>query len=241
MIAVQTSYTVLALDTSTDMLACAVAAWTPREGGTADVRVLAAGDHLCRRQSNVELVSTALDALSHAMEGYCTPKCTDIPALFGEKAVALIWEGLCQLFETKEIPDYAMREQLYYGSLYAGITLAYCGTAFPHPLGYVLTEGYGTAHGTACAVFLPAFLRRALEYTPEKANRLLAAMGTDADTFCKTVQALTDCDVIMTKEEIAAACTRWDAAVPNNFKQSPGGFTKEEAQALIEALLAISC
>ncbi|MDO5107459.1 MAG: tRNA (adenosine(37)-N6)-threonylcarbamoyltransferase complex transferase subunit TsaD [Coriobacteriaceae bacterium] len=63
MIAVQTSYTVLALDTSTDMLACAVAAWTPREDGTADVRVLAAGDHLCRRQSNVELVSTALDAL----------------------------------------------------------------------------------------------------------------------------------------------------------------------------------
>lgn len=186
-------------------------------------------------------VSTALDALSHAMEGYCTPKCTDIPALFGEKAVALIWEGLCQLLETKEIPDYAMREQLYYGSLYAGITLAYCGTAFPHPLGYVLTEGYGTAHGTACAVFLPAFLRRALEYTPEKANRLLAALGTDADTFCKTVQALTDCDVKMTKEEIAAACTRWDAAVPNNFKQSPGGFTKEEAQALIEALLAISC
>ncbi len=66
MIAVQTSYTVLALDTSTDMLACAVATWTPREGGTADVRVLAAGDHLCRRQSNVELVSTALDALGSA-------------------------------------------------------------------------------------------------------------------------------------------------------------------------------
>ena len=39
MIAVQTSYTVLALDASTDMLACAVATWTPREGGTAGIRV----------------------------------------------------------------------------------------------------------------------------------------------------------------------------------------------------------
>ena len=183
-------------------------------------------------------VSTALDALSHAMEGYCTPKCTDIPALFGEKAVALIWEGLCQLLETKENPAYAMREQLYYGSLYAGITLAYCGTAFPHPLGYVLTEGYGTAHGTACAVFLPAFLRRALQYTPEKAKRLLCAMGTDESTFCRVITALTDCSVRMTKAEIAAACTRWDAAVPNNFKQSPGGFTKADAQALMETLLA---
>ncbi|MBQ6490694.1 MAG: tRNA (adenosine(37)-N6)-threonylcarbamoyltransferase complex transferase subunit TsaD [Atopobiaceae bacterium] len=56
---------VLALDTSTDMLACAVAEWTPRPG-TADVRVLAAGDHLCRRMSNVELTTTALDLLAQA-------------------------------------------------------------------------------------------------------------------------------------------------------------------------------
>ncbi|MBP3893236.1 MAG: tRNA (adenosine(37)-N6)-threonylcarbamoyltransferase complex transferase subunit TsaD [Atopobiaceae bacterium] len=56
---------VLALDTSTDMLCCAVAQWTPRDGG-ADVTVLASGDHLCRRQTNVELTSTALDCLARA-------------------------------------------------------------------------------------------------------------------------------------------------------------------------------
>ena len=62
---------VLAIDTSTDMLACAVASWTPASGGrAADVRVLAPGDHLCRRQTNVELTTTALDCLArsgHAM------------------------------------------------------------------------------------------------------------------------------------------------------------------------------
>ena len=55
---------VLALDTSTDMLACSVAHWLPQEDGTATVRVLAGGDHLCRRQTNVELTSTALDCLA---------------------------------------------------------------------------------------------------------------------------------------------------------------------------------
>lgn len=61
------SYLVLALDTSTDMLACAVGAWTPRaDGRGADVEVLAAGDHLCRRQANVELVGTAAETLSRA-------------------------------------------------------------------------------------------------------------------------------------------------------------------------------
>lgn len=58
---------VLAMDTSTDMLACAVAHWTPGEDGLgAEVEVLASGDHLCRRQTNVELTTTALDCLARA-------------------------------------------------------------------------------------------------------------------------------------------------------------------------------
>ncbi len=52
---------VLALDTSTDMLACAVARV---EDGAVDV--LAAADHQCRRRANVELVNTCTDALAAA-------------------------------------------------------------------------------------------------------------------------------------------------------------------------------
>ena len=55
-----TSQLVLAIDTSTDMLACAVA----RVGADGCVDVLATGDHLCRRQANVELVGTVSDALA---------------------------------------------------------------------------------------------------------------------------------------------------------------------------------
>ena len=55
---------VLALDTSTDMLCCSVAEWIPYVDGTARVRGLAGGDHLCRRQTNVELTATALDCLA---------------------------------------------------------------------------------------------------------------------------------------------------------------------------------
>ncbi|WP_040652458.1 tRNA (adenosine(37)-N6)-threonylcarbamoyltransferase complex transferase subunit TsaD [Olsenella profusa] len=52
---------VLALDTSTDMLACAAARV---EAG--EVEPLASGDHLCRRRANVELATTALDVLRRA-------------------------------------------------------------------------------------------------------------------------------------------------------------------------------
>ena len=56
---------VLAIDTSTDMLACAVAEVARGEAPVA-VRVLGSGDHLCRRQANVELVSTCQDVLARA-------------------------------------------------------------------------------------------------------------------------------------------------------------------------------
>ncbi len=54
--------TVLALDTSTDMLACAVG----RVAADGAVTVLSARDRLCRRQANVELVTTARAALADA-------------------------------------------------------------------------------------------------------------------------------------------------------------------------------
>ena len=69
---------VLAVDTSTDMLACTVARLIRRDaaadstdgGGAADggfdVEVLASTDHLCRRQANVELVGSVQEALDAA-------------------------------------------------------------------------------------------------------------------------------------------------------------------------------
>ncbi len=177
-------------------------------------------------------VSTALDAMAHALEGYMSVKCTDIPTLFGEKAIELIWSGLTFLYENRDeklLPDEKLREALYYGSLYAGITLSYCGTAFPHPLGYILTENYGTPHGKACTAFTDEFVDRAAEFTPEKLTRALSIMETDKESFKKVITELTDIrDITMTEEEINSCCQRFDTA-PANFSFSPGGFTKEDA------------
>lgn len=57
---------VLAFDTSTDMLACAVARWTPLKSRGAALEILASADHLCRRQANVELVGSVQEALTKA-------------------------------------------------------------------------------------------------------------------------------------------------------------------------------
>ena len=100
--------------------------------------------------------------------------------MFAEKAIPMIWEGLKFLEREKKLPDEAMRAQLYYGSLYAGITLSYCGTAFPHPLGYILTEHFKTPHGIACAAFMPELIRRGVRYEREKSRKLMNLMKTNS-------------------------------------------------------------
>ena len=58
---------VVAIDTSTDMLACAVARVTDAAGDERmTIDVLATGDHMCRRRANVELVNTIDAALADA-------------------------------------------------------------------------------------------------------------------------------------------------------------------------------
>ncbi len=186
-------------------------------------------------------VSTALDAMAHVLEGYMGSKCTDIPTLFGERAMELIWKGLSFLYENREeklLPDEDMRAELYYGSLYAGITLAYCGTAFPHPLGYVLTENYGVPHGKACTAFMGLFVDRAAEFTPERLERALLVMKTDKNTFKRVIETLTDLrGITMTENEIKGFCERW-SAIPANFTFSPGGFTREDAENAFRSLFS---
>ena len=180
--------------------------------------------------------STALDALSHALEGYFSEKCGDIPTLFAEKAIRLIYDGLKTLLKLKDVPPPDVRDKLYYGSLYAGITLSYCGTAFPHPLGYVLTENYGVPHGFACAAFLPEFIKRAGKYCPVKLERIEWFLTETADEIAVTIESLTTLpDIKMTDEQITDWSKRWDT-IPKNFTFTPGGYTKSEAENLLKRL-----
>ena len=182
-------------------------------------------------------VSTALDALSHAAESWFMDRCVGITELFAAKGLPMLWEALGVLESSRTLPTSAVREQLYYGSLYAGLVINVCGTAFPHPLGYVLTEDFGVPHGKACAAFLPAYFERARRHTPERFAQFLALLNTDDQTLLDRVRALTALPPIgMTREQAQRFAERWSAGIPANFTKSPGGLTADEAAQLLAAL-----
>ncbi len=180
-------------------------------------------------------VSTALDAFAHAVEGYFTEKCVGIIDLFAEKCIPQIYNCLKELSESVSVST-SLREPLYHGSIYAGLVINTCGTAFPHPLGYVLTENYGIPHGMACAAFFSAFIDRCVIFAPEKAKKFFE-MTDSIDEVKSVINSLVDLKGLSLSEEDAKKyALRWQDAVPRNFTASPGGLTQEEAAGILAQL-----
>ena len=180
-------------------------------------------------------VSTALDAFAHATEGFFTEKCEGIERLFAEKCIPTLYNCLKQISEGKEI-DAEMRDSLYYGSIYAGLVINTCGTGFPHPLGYVLTENYGVPHGTACEAFFGFFIDRCKEFSPEK-TKAFEKMTDNIENVKKVISSLVDLgNIKISPEEAHKYSERWKNTIPGNFTASPGSLTREEAEKMLYSL-----
>ncbi len=182
-------------------------------------------------------VSTALDAFMHAAEGWLGPKCNEPAAAFAAECLPKIYYYLKNFLADGELPDDEGRRVLYHASLSAGFTLNYCGTLFPHPVGYILTEHYGIPHGRACAAFFDRLIEKAEEYVPEKTRSLVTLLGGSKENIVYTLKTLADCsDIVITEERAAELVRRW-SAIPKNFECTPGGYTPQEAA---EALVLLS-
>lgn len=180
-------------------------------------------------------VSTALDAFAHAVEGWFAPACTEIPSMYARLAIPLIYKSLKKLDATKEIPDEKTREDLFLGALYAGLQLNICGAAFPHTVGYVLTENFNIPHGKACTALMPYFLGKAKRHSVERFHEFLRLCGEHEGKVIDTIKSLTGVSNLdATDEQLREWCSRWDQV--RNFDKTPGGFTNEEAYLALKEL-----
>ncbi|MGN0172026.1 MAG: iron-containing alcohol dehydrogenase [Acutalibacteraceae bacterium] len=178
-------------------------------------------------------VSTALDALAHTVEGFLNPSCNELGTLYAQQALPRLLDGLTWLCENGGLPPKTLRDELFDGALWAGMMLNAFGTAFPHPMGYVLTEDFGVPHGLACAVLMPELLHCAEQHAPKRANALYALCGT-RERLYTVLDTLARTEVHMTDEQLASYSARFQD-LPH-YARVPGGYDSARADALLRSL-----
>lgn len=105
-------------------------------------------------------VSTALDALSHALEAIWNRQANPVSSQLAVAAARDILEHLPVLMNDLGSAD--LRERLSRAALMAGLAFSNTQTALAHSLSYPITLRHGVPHGLACSFTLPLVMRGAI-------------------------------------------------------------------------------
>ncbi|WBW97352.1 iron-containing alcohol dehydrogenase [Oceanirhabdus sp. W0125-5] len=101
-------------------------------------------------------INTAIDALSHLIEGYLSVDANLFSDFTAEKGFDLFNDCVDSLI-ANDFP-YAIRERIMLASTLAGVVISQAGTSLPHGMGYPLTYHHKIPHGKANGLLLKAYL-----------------------------------------------------------------------------------
>lgn len=119
-------------------------------------------------------VSSALDAVAHAVESYWARRTNAVSRALALEAIRTIMGQIDNLFSDQIEAHDAMAR----GSMLAGLAFSNTKTTACHSISYPLTMHYGIPHGAAVAMLLAPVLKMNVPVTSGM-DRLLEALGAE--------------------------------------------------------------
>jgi alcohol dehydrogenase class IV len=152
-------------------------------------------------------VNTAVDALSHAMEGFLSKRSTPVSDVLALEAIKIFSECVGALKEAKSSEgfaiDFEIREKLLYASMLGGMVISHTGTTIMHGLGYSLTYFKDIPHGKANGLFMREYLKYNYQAVSKKIDKILELFKVSSiDDFGDIIDNLLNKDVRLNGEEI---------------------------------------
>ncbi len=157
-------------------------------------------------------INTAVDALSHLIEGYLSTKANILSDTLAEKGLSMFKE--CKGALAEKNFSYEVREKLLLLSTLGGMVIAQSGTSLPHGMGYPLTYFHHIPHGKANGLLLKAYL----EFCEDKGkvNTILSLLDMkDLDELGVYLREILGEEIFISEEEINAYT---DSTINNKSK-----------------------
>ena len=174
------------------------AAGSDQRAPTVRARVVVNDPDLSASQPLSDLAASALNALSHAVEGPCTPLANPVATLAAHDGARLLARSL------REQPD---REALALGALLAGYVIDSTGYGLHHVLSQTLVRLAGASHGQANAVLLCHTIGALGWRFPQRIEALGIALESDpadvAARMCRLTGATRLRDIGVEREALA--------------------------------------
>ncbi|HFM2316822.1 TPA: propanediol utilization system alcohol dehydrogenase GrpA, partial [Escherichia coli] len=126
-------------------------------------------------------VDTGMDVLTHAIEAFVSTGSNDFSDALAEKAIALTWRYLPQVFNDEK--DIAARTHMHNASCMAGMAFNSAGLGLVHGMAHAIGGMLHIPHGKINAMLLPIVIdfnsKRASTETRDRYHRCAQIIGID--------------------------------------------------------------
>jgi alcohol dehydrogenase len=115
------------------------------------------------------------DAISHSVETYVTRKRNPVSDLFAREAFRLLYSSYERILDRPD--DIEARSAMHLGAFFAGVAIENSMLGATHACANPLTAHYGTPHGRAISMCLPAVVRFNSSVASDRYRDLLGIAG----------------------------------------------------------------
>ncbi|MDR2087855.1 MAG: iron-containing alcohol dehydrogenase [Clostridiales Family XIII bacterium] len=181
-------------------------------------------------------VTTAADALCHAVEAFTSAESNAISDVLAERAIALIGANLTRAVQNGA--DAEAREGLHLAATLAGLSIMGPFCNVPHEIGLTLGMLFRMPHGTACAMTLPEALRFLSPASPARVAKVARLLGAElpGDAPAETIGAVAHetvatlyrtvgfpkfSEFVKSKDDVLASVPAIMEAMPFHFSPRP--------------------